>query len=403
MAKTIHHDLMRKENMMMIYQCIQENGPILRKDLKEKTGLSWGTVSSAVNDLLEKNLVYEKPVDLDKPDKGRTPSEIDIATSQLSFLGIDINRAGLTVILMDMKCRIQKSYFEEIEETECHSVLRQICKMTDIAFQKAKEDQHEIGGIGISMQGNVDGQKGVSIFTPYFENWNNVPLKQIFTDRYNCSVVVGHNPECATLYEIWCGVAKGVSNMLYVRIGHSLGISIVIDGKTYNGYNGNAGEFGHMIVKPDGEKCRCGRHGCLETVASMNSLLKHISEDDRLRGDQILTPLIENSKDHTLSMEQVYQAYCRGDEICRDHIRQLVHYLAIGISNLINLFNPELLVLGGDMVRYSSVFIDQLRNEVNETAWNGSSKVIITSINAYNTAAMGAAIDIFQQYVFATV
>ena len=385
---------MRNENTMTILRYIQENGPVVRKDLKEGTGLSWGSVSSIVNSLIERGLIAEQQAN--GGDRGRIPGELDIATGKHFVLGLDINRSGITVVVLNLKYHLINSSYEKIEEPAYEAVMRQSYALLDNAKQKAEAEGRSLIGIGAAMQGSVDAANGVSRFTPYFDNWHDVPLRDMLTERYRCGVIVEHTPECAATYETWCGAARGSKDFLYIRLGHSIGVSIMIDGKILRGFNGNAGEFGHTIVVPDGEACHCGGKGCLETVASEGSLIKHILEDIRAGEASILPDLLSGQPLESLTMDTVYRAYCLGDTLCHQHIDRVVYYLAIAIANLINLLNPELIVLGGDMVRYDGMFIEKLRQEIERRAWGASSKTIITSTNENNTAALGASLLIFQ-------
>lgn len=386
MSRAINHDTMRSENVLSVLQCIQENGPVYRKELKEMTGLSWGSVSFIVNRLLEDGLITQKQQSTKA--KGRNPGKLEVSSHQYSIVGLDINQSGLTVVTMNLKSAVIDVICERICTPQREKILEQAFELLDSVKRREEGNRRKIIGIGVSMQGSVDAESGVSLYNPYFDHWDNVPIQRILHERYACKVIVEHTTECAAMYEMKFGMAKGVHNFIYVRMGVSLGISVIHEGAFLRGYNGNAGEFGHIIMKWDGEKCSCGKRGCLETVASERSILKHLGQRIAEGEKSVLSDMRMN--DQGMTMDHVYRAYCLGDPLVREEIEQTTNYLALGLTTVINLLNPEMLVLGGDMIRYEGMFIERLRKQVESLAWAGSSKTILTSTTQDNTAAIGA-------------
>lgn len=390
----INHDIMKNENILTVLQCIQEKGPIYRKDIKEITKLSSGTISIIVNKLLKKGIIYE--IENSTKVKGRNPNSLDIDVTKSCIIGIDINSAGIQIALMNLKCIIYSSHFEKIANPEADAVIAQVYHMLDSIVEDIKDSQMKLIGIGVAMQGNVSKKAGISKYCPYFVGWKDVPLKNMFETRYGCPVIVEHSPDCMALYENWFGVAKGSKNFVFIRAGQTIGISIVIDGQVLHGYNDNAGEFGHMIVAENGLECRCGSHGCLETVASQRSILKRICDEIRDGRESKILDMIGIKTVNEIDMEMVYRACCMGDELCLEVMNDMAFYLGIAISNVINLLNPELIVLGGDMMNYENLFIEKVRKNVNERAWGSSNKTIMVATNKSNTASIGACLNIMQ-------
>lgn len=391
----INHDMMRNENILLVLQCIQEKGPLLRKDVKEYTGLSSGSISTIVAELLEKGLIKE--IESDTKQRGRNPSMLDVCTENSCMIGMDINSAGINIILMNIKCNVYSSYFEKILVPERQEVIAQIYRMLDGIMEGLKKDGVRLLGIGVAMQGTVNRKEGISQYCPYLKDWKDIPIRQLLERRYQCRVVVEHSPDCMALYESWFGVAKGTENFLFIRAGETIGLSIVIEGNVVHGYNNNAGEFGHMIVEPQGEPCSCGSFGCLETVASMTSILNYIWKE--LKGGRAskLTELMGLRKPQELTMDLVYRACCMKDELCMEAMDRMAFYLGLGISNVINLLNPELIVLGGDMMNYDVLFMDQVRRTVQERAWSKSNKTIMVTTSKSNTASVGAGLRMMRE------
>lgn len=394
MNNTITHDIMRNENMLTVLRCIQENGQIYRKDIKDITGLSWGSISSIVNDLLKRGIIRETKNS--NSIKGRNPSVIDIYTDSSCIIGVDINIAGITVIQMDLKCHIIFSMHEEIVNKSKDSIIEQVFKLVDSIFSRSRGESKKVVGIGIAMQGFVDCEKGIACYSPYFIQWEDVPLKKMFENRYQCSTFIDHSPNCMALFETWIGVAKGARNLFFIRLGMSIGSSIIIDNRVLRGIDGNAGEFGHITMKPDGEECNCGNRGCLETLSSgqsiLNQLIRRINNGEKT----IVTELIGQKPIEEVDMETIYRAFHMGDKLCIDILDEMALYLGIAISNAINILNPELVVIGGSMAQYESLFMSKVKDIVEKRTWKFSKKSILVSTNKNNTAAIGAGLKIIQ-------
>lgn len=354
MSGAINHDIMRNENMLTILRCIQENGPVYRKHLKELTGFSWGTISTIVNELLDRHFIVETKNEVAV--KGRNPSVLDIHTEQSCVIGIDINIAGITIVQVDLKCEVLYSTYAKIGATGREAVLGQIAALLDSIGAKSQAEGRKVLGIGVAMQGSVS-REGISIYTPYFQDWNNVDLVQLLTNRYQCPVFLEHSPNCMALYETWLGSAREVKNLLFIRLGTNVGMSIFIDGKIVRGCDGFAGELGHTTVKPDGELCTCGNYGCLETVVSKQSMVKHAIAGVERGEKTMLSELNAPKSPQDIDMDLIYRASCMGDGFCLSLFEEMAEYLGMAVSNVINLLNPELVVIGGEMVHYESLYM----------------------------------------------
>lgn len=391
----INHDVMRNENVLLVLQCIQEKGPIFRREIKEITGLSSGSISTIVSELLEKGIVSE--CESDTKQRGRNPCELDICTKNSCMIGIDINSAGINIVLMNLKCIVYSSYFEKIQTPEYHSVMDQIYHMLDGIVEGLKRDGVRLLGIGVAMQGTVNRKEGISQYCPYLKEWKDIPVKKMMEDRYHCKTIVEHSPDCMALYESWFGVAKGSENFMFIRAGDTIGLSIVVDGKVIHGFNNNAGEFGHMIVEPEGEVCSCGSYGCLETVASQKSIIKYIRDEVKKGRKTNLKEIMGSKQLDELDMDIVYRACCMKDEICMEAMERMAFYFGIAISNIINLLNPELIVLGGNIMNYETLFMDRVRETVDKRAWSKSNKTIMATTSKTNTASIGAGLNVMKE------
>lgn len=390
------HSLMRRRNTLTILECIRNYGPITKKDIKVKTGLSWGAVSNIVADLLQKEIIYE--VKSTNRGVGRAPCKYDINSSKNLIIGVDINIEGIKVVMIDLKCNVIGMISKEILINNREDILKQAKIMIYTLIEECNVSKDKIIGIGIAMQGTVDVERGVSVFTPYFNNWINVPLRDIFETEFGIPVLVEHDPNCMALAEKWFSFTDDIKNFLFIRLSMGIGLSIIIDGKIYRGVDGCAGEFGHLTMNPNGGRCTCGNFGCLEVYASGRGIIQRAMEGLKLGRTPILSKLVGEGNE--VDIHTVGKAAREGDMYLRSLFDDGGTYLGVGISNLINLFNPELIIIGGELIKYSDLFFDRAKDVVNKKVWKNCRVNLQISKLDSSSAAIGAA-TLFVEKIFA--
>lgn len=389
------HDSIRNTNTLIVLESIINSGPVTKREIQEKTCLSWGAVSNITNELLRKKIIVEtKSSD---SSVGRTPSQLDVNSSENLIIGLDINIEGITAVLIDLKCRVLKKISQEVLKTGAEDILKQVKLLVHLLLQDSHAEISGIIGLGVAMQGAVDTEKGISIFSPHFPNWENVPLKDILEKEFDIPVFVEHDPNCMALSERWMGAAKGVNNLLFIRLSMGIGMSIIINGELYKGADGSAGEFGHITMNPGGPRCSCGNYGCLEVYVSGSSIIQKAAEGLILGRFEILPGYTEAKKE--LGLKHIVAAARQGDGFAENLFQEAGIYLGIGISNLVNIMNPDLIVIGGEMAKCSDLFLDVTMETILQKAWKNSRVNVVTSKLENDSAAIGAA-ALFVQKLF---
>lgn len=223
-----------------------------------------------------------------------------------------------------------------------------------------------VDAIGIGCGGPLDRDRGVILTAPNLPGWDDLPLSAFFHDAFRAPVYLDNDVTLATLGEARQGAGEGVDHLAYLNIGTGIGGGIIAAGKVYRGC-GNAGEFGHQIILPDGPPCLCGRHGCLESLASGTSIGRRARE--YLASDpqsQILR--LAGSAD-TVTADHVALAARQGDPLARRIWAETGEYLGIGVANVVNILNPRVVVLGGGVIsRSGDLLLDAVRRTVRERA-----------------------------------
>jgi len=225
-------------------------------------------------------------------------------------------------------------------------------------------DTHRVLGIGIAAPGPLDPQTGVILSPPNLPGWDQVPLRDIMSKAFGIPVFVNNDANLAALAEHHLGAGRGTSHMVYLTISTGVGGGIICAGKLVMGAHGFAGEPGHATVQPDGEPCSCGNVGCLEKLAAGPAIARHAR---RLLDQGMASTLSEIvALDTELTAEAVGEAARSGDAVALQAVSVAAHYLGIGVLNLIHIFDPEIVVLGGGVTKIGSPLFEPVR------AWIGN-------------------------------
>lgn len=331
----------RSENQRILLLTLQRHQPISRVRLARRTGLSTPTVTNLIAPLAQAGIVSEVGTDLIAvtAGAGRPPLALALVPDSRYALGVHIGvrkaqvaLGRLDANLIDM-CSVPHPTGESAEQVIAHlgAVAADLVERHGLSL-----DSGQILGVGVGASGLVERETGVNIWAPGL-NWRNVPIEHILAERLKLPVVVENNVRCMALAEAIFGSGQGrrVLAFIYARIG--VGAGLVVDGEIYRGARHAAGEIGHWTVLPTGgARCRCGNHGCLETLISEAVL---VAEGRRLAPDLLA--------DATDPLEALFAAARTGHDPLRQMLAERAEYLGIALANLINVLNPELILLGG--------------------------------------------------------
>ncbi len=209
---------------------------------------------------------------------------------------------------------------------------------------------HQVRGIGVVAPGPLDPQTGVIVFAPNLPGWENVPLRQILRDYFGLPVSVGNDANLAALGEHRFGAGRGVQNLIYITVSTGIGGGVIADGRMLLGARGFAAEVGHHTIEADGRQCNCGNIGCLETLASGPAIARMAREAIAEGAASLLREMVNGQLDQITS-RLVYEAALQNDALAIETLRRAGRYLGIGIVNLLHLFNPEMIIIGGSVAK----------------------------------------------------
>jgi N-acetylglucosamine repressor len=273
---------------------------------------------------------------------------------------------------------------EGLETTS--NILEAIKKAVDAYLKEAGIDESKLMGIGIALPGLIDIHTGIS----YSYLHEDKPISSLFEEIFHHPVFVEHDTKAMALGEQAFGLAMGKQNVLCLNIGSGIGLGMILNGRLYHGNSGFSGEFGHIQVDPDGQLCYCGKIGCLETLASGTTMIRNAKKEIEAGATTLISSLVNNDLEK-INSEIILQAAQRGDQFAIGLLSNIGEHLGRGIAVLIHLFNPELIIIGGELTNAENYLVDPIQQNLNKYT---ISKIrrdaqIITSSLANNAGLLG--------------
>ncbi len=225
----------------------------------------------------------------------------------------------------------------------------------------------EFVGVGAGAPGPLDTRRGVVILTPNL-GWLNLPLRQLLEDALGIPARIDNDANCAVLGECWMGAARGAKQVIGITIGTGIGGGIIVDGRLYHGASDCAGEIGHTTVEVNGRRCKCGNYGCLEAYASGPAIARRAVEAIEAGQSSKLPDYVDGALER-ITAQTVYQAAHDGDELAEEVVGDTAKFLGAGIANMVNIFNPEIVVVFGGVTLAGERLFGPLRREVAKRAF----------------------------------
>jgi glucokinase len=225
----------------------------------------------------------------------------------------------------------------------------------------------DIIGMGVGAPGPLDTKSGVVLLTPNL-GWVNMPLRRIIHDRLGLPAALDNDANCAALGEWWMGAARGTKTAIGITIGTGIGGGLILDGKLFHGASDCAGEIGHTTIDTEGRRCKCGNYGCLEAYASGPNIALRAIEEMKA-GAETRLPQYVGGDLRKVTAQTVYQAAHDGDNLALEVVNDTAKFLGAGIANLVNVFNPEAVVVCGGVTLAGDHLFIPLRREVARRAF----------------------------------
>ena len=380
--RTGDQTFVRELNRSILLERLWVGSPVSRADLAGSTGLNKTTVSSLVDGLISDGFVRE--IGLDASAGGRPGVLLELNPDAGLMIGAEIGVECLNVVVSNLRASVswrRQVLFERSDSLE--HVLERLATMLRQAKQHCQRRGLRLFGAGITIPGLVDVGSGTLVFEPNM-GWTNVAVRQHLIDRLHIPILIDNDANAAALAERYFGVARGVDDFAYVVANIGLGTGLVLGGHILLGVSGHAGEAGHTTIDPDGPLCRCGNRGCWERLASQRALMER-AEQAIAAGRPTLLASTTDPGPARVNMQTVLQAAQAGDEVALEALHETGVYLGIGIANLVNIFNPSLVVLGGTLSLAHEFLLPVARQVAQERAMRElrqAARIVVSAFKA---------------------
>lgn len=341
---------------LVIAKHIMKYGKFTIPQIAQDTGLSLTTIAKYVSNGLSLGLITELDP-LSSGRKGRRANVFGVSAGLHLFAGVDIKSFGMSIAIIDFLGNILDSEKDEsFKFDNSYSTMESVCLSVEKFFDSAKTkgiDVSRIMGITFNVSGRVNTTLGTSASVFNFEETKDTPLAQILSERFGTPVFVMNDTKAMT-YGEFLHLNGRYNNMLYINAGWGLGLGIVVNGNLYYGKDGYSGEFGHNPVYNNNILCHCGKKGCIETEVSGSAISRKIIERIKKGESSILSETVKNKEYFT--PEEIIDAVEKEDPLTIDMVSQTGIELGRHLAGLLNIFNPEIIVIGGSLAQIPSVY-----------------------------------------------
>lgn len=325
-----------------IVKYLYVQGPNTNADICRHLKISAPKSFSLLNELISSDMIEKQGRGISIG--GRKPDLYGIKENSLFVLSIDMGLYKTRMSIFDNKnTNITGIQTYSINLDNNPGTVDKLVEHANALIKESGIDPIKLMGVGISMPGLVDAHRGIN-YT--FLNFGEKPIRDILTKKFNRPVFIENDAKAAALAEYRFGLAKDRKNVLFLYLEWGIGLGMILDGKLYRGSTGFAGEFSHIPMIEEGVLCHCGKHGCLETVASGTTIARLAKEGILAGKSSIMNAMIDNDPEK-IEIKLVVDAACRGDQYAISILSEVGFNLGKGIAVLIQLFNPELIILGG--------------------------------------------------------
>lgn len=384
--QTADQAYVREINLSLVLRHIHDEAPVSRAKIATVTGLNKSTVSSLVDDLLKRGLIRENG--MNSVGTGRPATLLEINPEAGCIIGVQFGVDFVAVALTDFIGKIKWRRTIDTDPNEAQAnIITQTLPLVDEAINACKDQQGKLLGIGLSVPGIVDIERGVLIFAPNLQ-WRDVPLRKTFSEYTGLKTYVENDANAAAIAEHLFGVARKIKDFIFVFAGVGIGGGLFLNGQLYRGKKGYAGEIGHSPIITDLPLtiCHCGNPGCWETFANQTSILQRVQTNLDRKQSKIISELISENN-APLSISIIKQAADANDESAILSIAEAGAAMGQGFAGLINIFNPEKIILGGPLSSVGEYMLPSIEEAMTRYSLNEFGSLVNVLLSSFGADA----------------
>jgi predicted NBD/HSP70 family sugar kinase len=382
---TVDAQGMRARNSALLLNLIWRERQVSRADLARRTGLSPSTVSAIVGDLERSGLVQSTGEGLSRG--GRRPTLLGFCDDAFALIGVELGASHVLVTLPNLRGKVQAArQSAHAVQGDPEGALALVRDFIDDCLRTERVARRRLLGIGVAVPSPVHPSTPGRLSPLILPAWSGYDVQAHLAGAYNVPVFVDNDANLGALSEGWWGAGRNGDDLTYIKVATGLGAGYVIRGEVYRGAGGTAGEIGHLAVDPSGPRCLCGLNGCLTTFIGSQAIRTLARE--RMTGERGRTPTIAD----------IVKSAKSGDAAARTIVDEVGHYLGIAVAGLVNLMNPAVVVLGGEITAVGDLLLDRLRETVRARALStlvGETRLVTSNLGE-QAIAVGAATLVLQ-------
>lgn len=369
-----NRQLIRAINRSAVLNAVKTHGPIARNEVARRTGLSAATVTGITAELLENNLIIESAEGDSRG--GRRPILLTLHPRGGYVVGLKLTERKVIGALVDLEATPVAKRSAPWRGHAPAAALDVMAAVTDGLLRDSRVRQKQLLGVGLGLAGIVDAKLGVLRQSPYL-GWRDVPVRALLQERVRVPAYIDNDVNTLTLAEKWFGNGQGLDHFLTVTVGRGVGLGIVVNGQFYRGAHGGAGEFGHTVMDPDGPRCDCGKRGCLETYVGDPGLLRQAAEAAD-RGE--IAPGVT-------SVETLLARCAAGEAGAQAVYARAGQVLGQGLANLVNVLDPQRIILSGEGVRAGEWLFGPMRAALGQHVLPGLAREVDLCLDVWGDDA----------------
>jgi len=383
---------MREVNRSIVLDIIRRGGRVSRTDLARRSTLTKPTVSAIVEDLLARGIVQEVGYGKTVASGGRRARLLEFNDASAAYLGICFGVETTTVGLADARGEIRVRREVATRHADPDATVAAAAALAEEVCDAAGFPRDRLQGVGVTVPGLVKVESGLVATAPNL-HWTEVPIRDMLAASLGVPVVVNNVTSASAIAESRVGVAKGVRSFVWAYVDSGVGAGIVIDGHVFSGTQGFSGEIGHCAVVAGGPLCSCGMRGCLETLVSGPAIVR-AAEAALANGEQ--TSLRSVSP---LDQVAVANAARAGDAVALRIFASVGEHLGVGVSYLVNILDPQMIVLGGGVMEAGDLLLEGTRSSIGRHSLKGSRIPVVVSALGDDAGLIGAVFAAMDQSV----
>ncbi len=308
-------------------------------------------------------------------------------------IGVDLGGTNIKAGLVSPEGEVQERHSIPTRAEEGpKAVASRICRAARETLQRAECSARAVEGIGVGSPGTIDLENGIVTFSPNLPGWHDIPLRRMVQERMDLPCTLENDANAAALGEQWMGAGQGAPSLVLLTLGTGIGGGIVLGGRVWHGVSGVAGEIGHMSIDPQGPKCGCGNRGCLEAHASATAMVRRLREAVEAGATTSLADELQQ-----LTAKDIHEAAVAGDALARENIEMTGRYLGVGVSNIMHILNPAVVVFSGGVCGAGQMLMKPVLEEVEwRTMEDSRREVAVRFAELPDTAGLIGAARSFQ-------